>query len=36
LYMVRRNGTGLFRVTKLPTFVFAHGGAFNYSWGTKP
>src|SRR5262249_15910296 len=34
LYTVRRNGTGLFRVTRLPTFVFAHGGAFSYSWGT--
>ena len=34
LYTVSRNGTGLFRVTKLPTFVFAHGGAFFYSWGT--
>jgi len=36
LYTVRRNGTGLSRVTKLPTFVFAHGGAFFYSWGTNP
>lgn len=34
LYTVRQNGTGLFRVTKLPTFVFARGGAFAYSWGT--
>lgn len=34
LYTVRRNGTGLFRVTKLPAFVFARGGAFFYSWGT--
>jgi Tol biopolymer transport system component len=34
LYTVSRNGTGLFRVTKLPTFVFAHGGGFSYSWGT--
>jgi Tol biopolymer transport system component len=34
LYTVRRNGTGLFRVTRLPTFVFARGGAFAYSWGT--
>jgi Tol biopolymer transport system component len=34
MYTVRRNGTGLFRVTKLPTFVFARGGAFFYSWGT--
>jgi Tol biopolymer transport system component len=34
LYTVRRNGTDLFRVTKLPTFIFAQGGAFFYSWGT--
>jgi WD40-like Beta Propeller Repeat len=34
LYTVGRNGASLFRVTKLPTFVFAHGGAFFYSWGT--
>ena len=34
LYTVRRNGIGLFRVTRLPAFVFAHGGAFFYSWGT--
>ena len=34
LYTVRRNGTGLFRVTKLPTFIFAQGGAFFYSRGT--
>jgi len=34
LYTVGRNGTGLFRVTKLPAFVFAQGGAFFYSWGT--
>lgn len=34
LYTIRRNGVGLFRVAKLPTFVFAHGGAFFYSWGT--
>jgi len=34
MYTVRRNGTGLFRVTKLPAFVFARGGAFFYSWGT--
>lgn len=34
LFTVRQNGTGLFRVTKLPAFVFARGGAFFYSWGT--
>jgi hypothetical protein len=34
LYTIRRNGTDLFRVTRLPAFVFAHGGAFSYSWGT--
>ena len=34
LYTVRRNGNGLFRVTRLPAFVFARGGAFSYSWGT--
>jgi Tol biopolymer transport system component len=34
LYTVRRNGGGLFRVTTLPAFVFTHGGAFSYSWGT--
>jgi Tol biopolymer transport system component len=33
LYTVRRNGTGLFRVTTIPKFVLAHS-AFFYSWGT--
>jgi Tol biopolymer transport system component len=36
LYSVARNGRGLNRVIKLPTFVFAKGGAFAYSWGTAP
>lgn len=34
LYTIKRNGADLFRVTKLPTTVFAQGGAFFYSWGT--
>jgi WD40 repeat protein len=33
LYTIRRNGTGLFRVTTIPKFVLAHS-AFFYSWGT--
>jgi len=32
-YTIRRNGTDPFAVTKLPTTVFAQGGAFFYSWG---
>ncbi|MEA2507103.1 MAG: TolB protein [Actinomycetota bacterium] len=34
LYRVTRKGRDLDRVTTLPTFVFAQGGAFFYSWGT--
>jgi WD40 repeat protein len=34
LYTIRRNGTGLFRVTTIPKFLLAQGGAFFYSWGT--